>query len=126
MIAYLDTNAVIWLAEGSLDRMTKRSLDAVNAHDLFVSPFVSFELTLLFQIGRILRPSQVILRQLRSQLDVQICDFPLPQITLVANDETWTREPMDRFIVAHARANNYSPLISSDAKIAVNYPPTIW
>ena len=126
LIAYIDTHIAIWLAEGRIQKLTQRALDAVNEHDLRVSPFVSFELGLLFEKNKIQRPAPAILRQLRAQLDVRICDFALTEIAETALAELWTREPMDRMIVAHARANNYSPLISADEMIRSNYPRTIW
>ncbi len=32
----------------------------------------------------------------------------------------------DRVIVAHARTNGYSPLVTSDSKIRENYPKAVW
>ncbi len=125
MIAYLDTHVVVWLAEGKLEKLSKTALDAVNHFDLRVSPLVLFELQYLFEIERLMRPPAAILRQLESQLDVQQCDFSLVKITAVAMDEIWTRDPFDRLIVAHARANKYSPLISKDETIHKNYSKVI-
>ena len=124
--AYLDTFSVIWLAEGKLDKLSRAALDAVNEYDLLVSPFVGYELSLLREKKTVLRSASAILRQLKTQLGVEVCAHPLIDIAEVAASESWTRDPMDRMIVAHARANKYSPLVSSDRAIRANYPPTIW
>lgn len=126
MIAYIDTHVAIWLAEGRIDRLSKAALDAVNEYDLRISPVVNLELGMLFQIGRILRPPAAILRQLRTQLDVELCDHSFVDIAETALTELWTREPFDRLIVAHARANKYALLISTDENIRKNYSKAIW
>jgi PIN domain nuclease of toxin-antitoxin system len=60
------------------------------------------------------------------ELGARLCDLPFPAIASAALDEKWTRDPFDRLIVAHAKANGFAPLISSDKKIARHYPRTVW
>ena len=55
MIAYLDTHVVVWLCENKIQKLTGRALDAINDHDLLISPAVLIELNFLLQIGRIIR-----------------------------------------------------------------------
>ena len=126
MKAYLDTQVVVWLAEGRLDRITNKALDAVNEHDLLISPVVLIELNYLLQIGRILRSPLDIAKQLRTQLDVQICQLTLADVAETALFETWTRDPFDLLIVANAKAGGYAPLLTSDEKIRANYPRAVW
>ena len=40
--------------------------------------------------------------------------------------ETWTRDPFDLMIVSHAKANNYSILVTQDEKIRKHYPKAVW
>jgi PIN domain nuclease of toxin-antitoxin system len=124
--AYLDTQVVVWLAEARLDRITNRALDAVNEHDLLISPVVLIELNYLLQIGRILRSPLDIAKQLRTQLGVQICQLTLADVAETALFETWTRDPFDLLIVANAKAGGYAPLLTSDEKIRANYPRAVW
>ena len=126
MIAYLDTHVVIWLCENNLTRITAPALDALNGCDLLVSPMVSIELSFLHEIGRSRRVPQDILRQLREQIGVRVCDHSFPDIAEAATYETWTRDPFDRMIVAQAKANCYATLISADEDIRANYPKTLW
>ena len=87
---------------------------------------VLLELEYLFEIQRMVQPPQVLLGQLGTQLGLKLCDHPFPAIVDTALFETWTRDPFDRVIVAHARSNAYSPLVTSDEKISQHYPRTIW
>ncbi len=126
MIAYLDTHVVVWLCQNDIRKLSAPALDAVNAHDLLMSPMVLVELNFLWQIGRIIRAPQDLAKQLRTQIGVNVCSHSFPDIGETALFETWTRDPFDLMIVSHAKANNYSPLITHDQNIRDNYPRAIW
>ena len=87
---------------------------------------VLVEAEYLYEIGRVTLPAKDIIRKLEHELGVRLCDLPFAEVARAALDESWTRDPFDRFIVAQARLNGLAPLISSDEKIAENYPRTIW
>jgi PIN domain nuclease of toxin-antitoxin system len=123
---YLDTQVVVWLCEKKLDRLTPAAVAAIEASDLLVSPMVALELQYLYEIKKILQPPQVLLGQLEAQIGLQVCDHPFPSVVQSALLENWTRDPFDRVIVANARANRYSPLVTSDTRIRENYPRSIW
>jgi PIN domain nuclease of toxin-antitoxin system len=124
--AYLDTQVVIWLAEERLERITNTALDAVNEHDLVISPIVLIELNYLLQIKRILRSPLDIAKQLRTQIGLEICQLTMADIAETALFETWTRDPFDLLIVANAKAGGYAPLLTSDEKIRKHYPRAVW
>jgi PIN domain nuclease of toxin-antitoxin system len=126
LIVYLDTHVLFWLCENRLDRISGAALDALNQCDLLVSPMVMIELALLHEIGRSKRVPQDILRQLREQIGLRICDHSFPDIAETATFESWTRDPFDRMIVAHAKANGYAPLVTADKDIRKNYPKAVW
>jgi PIN domain nuclease of toxin-antitoxin system len=126
LIAYLDTNVLFWLCENQLARISQPALDALNRHDLLISPMAMVELTYLHEIGRSRRVAQDIVRQLREQLGMQVCDHSFADVAETATFESWTRDPFDRMIVAHAKANGYSPLVTADEKIRQYYPRAVW
>jgi PIN domain nuclease of toxin-antitoxin system len=126
VIAYLDTHVVIWLCENRTGKLSGSALDAINNHDLLISPAVLIELNFLQQIGRVIRSPLDLARQLRAQLGVQVCNHSFADMAETALFETWTRDPFDLLIVAHAKANNYSPLVTQDEKIRLNYPKSVW
>ena len=53
MIAYLDTNAVIRLADGRQRPGSRETIRLIERADLLISPMVVLELELLHEIGRI-------------------------------------------------------------------------
>jgi PIN domain nuclease of toxin-antitoxin system len=124
--SYLDTQLVVWLCQNRLDRLTRKAIQAVEKSDLLISPMVLLELEYLHEIKRITRPPQVLLNQLETQIGVRVCAHPFPAIIQTAIFETWTRDPFDRVIVAHAKSNGYAPLITSDARIQENYAKAVW
>ncbi|HEX5235731.1 MAG TPA: PIN domain-containing protein [Silvibacterium sp.] len=126
MIAYLDTNVVLWLASGALARIRPAARRALERADLLVSPIVLVELEYLFEIERIRISARDAQIKIETEIGVRICDLPFTQVSAVALDEKWTRDPFDRIIVAQAKANGLAPLISADREIAAHYPRTIW
>jgi PIN domain nuclease of toxin-antitoxin system len=124
--AYLDTSVAVWLAQGDLGRITERALEAIRSSNLFVSPMVSLELAYLNEINRIRLTAQDILLKLKAELGVEVCDVSFPLLMTIAVNEKWTRDPFDRIIVSHAKANGLSPLISPDEAIQKNYVKTVW
>jgi PIN domain nuclease of toxin-antitoxin system len=124
--AYLDTSVAVWLAQGDLNRITQTALDAIRNSNLLVSPMVSLELTYLNEVNRITLTAQDILLKLKAELGVEVCDVSFPSLIAIAINEKWTRDPFDRIIVSHAKANGLSPLISSDEAIRKNYVKTVW
>jgi len=126
LIAYLDTHVLFWLCENRLHRISEPALDALNQHDLLISPIVNLELTYLHEIGRSRRVAQDIVRQLREQVGLRVCDHSFVDVAETATFESWTRDPFDRMIVAHAKANGYALLVTADEKIRANYPRAVW
>jgi len=126
MSAYLDTHVVIWLCEGKLAKLSATALEAIDENDLLISPTVLIELNFLLKIGRIVRNPLDLAKQLRTQLGLQVCNHSFPDLAETALFESWTRDPFDLLIVAHAKANNYSMLLTQDEKIRQNYPKAVW
>ena len=92
--------------------LTRRATASIEESELRIPPTV--------------QPPQALLSQLESQMGLKLCGHPFPAIVETALFETWTRDPFDRVIVAHARSNGYAPLVTSDSKIRKNYPRTVW
>ena len=124
--AYLDTSVAVWLAQGDLTRITPTAMDSIRSCTLLVSPMVALELAYLHEINRITLTSQDVLLKLRAELGVEVCDSSFSSLIAIAVNEKWTRDPFDRIIVSHAKANGLSPLISSDEAIQKNYVKTVW
>lgn len=126
MIAYLDTNAAVWLSQGNLGRNSRRALSLAEKAELMLSPMVVLELEYLYELKRTKLHAREILLKLEHEAGVRVCDLAFPALAHVALDEKWTRDPFDRIIVAHAKANGWAALISADETIARNYARTVW
>lgn len=126
MSTYLDTNVAIWLAQGDLQRITPAARDHIETAELLLSPIVLMELQYLHEVQRILLPARDLLTKLAHELGVRICSADFPTVIDAALDEQWTRDPFDRIIVAQAKANGFSWLVSADQEIRDRYPRTVW
>lgn len=110
IVILLDTNAVIWLDQ---DHLRARKL-ARTASRLFVSPATLLELQMLEETGRLRLRAGIggIVESDRWELD----DPPAVEWFEQAAGESWTRDPFDRLIVAHARLRRFR-LATGDAAI---------
>lgn len=126
MSVYLDTQIVVWLCQGQTEKLTPKASAEIEASDLAISPMVLLELEYLFELKRIVKPPQALFDQLHTLIGLKVSDYPFPAVAHTALFETWTRDPFDRLIVAQAKSDGYSGLISSDTKIQENYTRTIW
>ena len=126
MIAYLDTQVVVWLSGGDEAKLTVPARAEIERADLRISPMVVLELEYLYEIKRLIVPSQDIISKLQLQIGVIVCDYSFPAIMAAAVREKWTRDPFDRVIVAHSRANQRTSLISADRTIRKHYTETVW
>jgi PIN domain nuclease of toxin-antitoxin system len=124
--SYLDTHTAIWLANSDLEKISRRALDHIAECALLISPMVVLEFQYLFEVKKLMLPPHDLQRKLEHELGVRVCNFGFPSIAAAAIHENWTREPFDRLIVAHAKANGFAPLISADRMIRQHYQRAIW
>jgi len=126
VIAYLDTNVVVWLTRGNLRRFSKSVTRVLEQADLLISPMVLIELEYLYEVNRVKLSARDMQLKIEHEIGVRVCDLPFPLIASVVLEEKWTRDPFDRTIVAQAKANGLAPLISADEEIGRHYPRTLW
>jgi PIN domain nuclease of toxin-antitoxin system len=126
LICYLDTQVAVWLAEANLAKLSPKALSTVQTASLRISPMAVVELQYLYEIRRIIVPPQEILFKLNAEIGLTVCDHPFPIIAEIAIGENWTRDPFDRLIVAHAKANGSAALLTKDETIRENYRNARW
>ena len=126
MIVYVDTQVVIWLAEANLAKISRKVISLINNGDVRISPMAVIELQYLYEIRRIIVSPPEILMKLGVEIGLTVCDHPFPIVAETALGENWTRDPFDRTIVAHAKANGVAPLLTKDELILANYPNARW
>lgn len=126
MIAYLDTNVVVWLAQGAIARISRKAQDILERADLLISPMMLIELEYLYELKRIKLPARDVRLKIEHEIGVRVCDLSFLSVANAGLDERWTRDPFDRMIVAHAKANGLALLVSADDEIQKHYPRTVW
>jgi PIN domain nuclease of toxin-antitoxin system len=82
-------------------------------------------LTYLHEIGRVSEPASAPLAALRRTIGLEIADASVADLVQAAVALSWTRDPFDRLISAHAIVTN-SPLITADETILENLPLATW
>lgn len=124
-LVHLDTHIVCWLYEGRSELMTPASLRVIESGLLQASPVVQLELTYLHEIGRISREGSYVLDVLAKDIGLSVADVSLAQVMKIAGALTWTRDPFDRMIVAHAMIAD-AALVSKDRLIRKHCDRAIW
>lgn len=124
-LVLLDTHVVCWLFEGNIKLLSKPASDAIEQGQIGVSPMVKLELEYLYEIGRIKLAADKVLAALHEEIGLQIVDTPFAPLVTQANKLSWTRDPFDRLIVAHAVLAN-APLVTRDKLIRDHFPQAVW
>jgi PIN domain nuclease of toxin-antitoxin system len=112
----LDTHALLWLDQGH-----KRTRDLAKERRLYVSPVTLLELQMLVDIGRLKHMPDAFERVIAD--DRWLIDEP-PALRWFqeAADLTFTRDPFDRLILAHARVRGWR-LATADRAIIEQLAP---
>jgi PIN domain nuclease of toxin-antitoxin system len=126
VIAYLDTNVVVWLAQGIVTRLSPRARQVLEDADLLISPMVLIELEYLHEVHRLKLAAQDIHAKLQHEIGLRVCDLAFFSVASVVIGEKWTRDPFDRTIVAQAKANGLAPLVSADEEMQKHYIRAVW
>ena len=122
---YLDTHVVAWLYAGKVGLFPRRAVRELDRQELLVSPMVVLELQYLFELQRVTEPASEVVGDLQRRVGLRICQHPFPEVAQAALDQTWTRDPFDRIIVAQASLES-QPLLTKDAKIRDHYAKATW
>lgn len=122
---YLDTHVVVWLYANDRGRFPSALQALMNQHEWFISPIVRLELQLLHEIGRINPTAEEIITDLQKRVGLSLCPKVFDEVVAHATSLSWTRDPFDRLLVAHASLNN-DPLVTKDRTIRAHYPHAVW
>jgi PIN domain nuclease of toxin-antitoxin system len=124
-LIYLDTHVVVWFYAGLTEKFSAPVRQLINENDLYISPMVRLELRYLHEIQRITEDAETIVDDLVLRIGLQICAKPFDEVVTRALTCSWTRDPFDRLIVAHAGLHD-NLLLSKDQTILENYPHAKW
>lgn len=79
----------------------------------------------MHEIGRARDPAPMMMAALRQSIGLEIADVALAELAQTAMDLSWTRDPFDRLISAHAIVAD-APLVTADRTILGNLPLAVW
>lgn len=122
---YLDTHVVVWLYAGLVEKFSPAVKDLMNEYEIYISPMVRFELHYLYEIQRVTDDANTMIADLSNRIDLKVCQKDFDAIISQATTLSWTRDPFDRVIVAHAGLNE-NVLVSKDQNILTNYAYARW
>lgn len=109
-----------------MDKRIPPSVHAlVESESPGICPLVELELTYLYEVGRVTEPASAPLAALGRGIGLRPVDASFEQVAKAAADLSWTRDPFDRLIAAHAIVAG-APLLTADATILENLPLATW
>jgi PIN domain nuclease of toxin-antitoxin system len=124
-LIYLDTHIVVWLYAGLLEKFSQSVKTILNENEILISPIVRLELQYLSEIERVKESANVIVADLADRIGIKVCEKDFNAVVSHAMAYSWTRDPFDRMIVAHAALND-NLLISKDQNILEHYAHARW
>lgn len=119
-LIHLDTHVALWLYDKVFIALSKRCKQALSQSQIYISPMVLLEMQYLYEIQKLIIAPNTIIRTLVEDLDLKIANEPFDLVAQYAIQNTWTRDPFDRIIVAQAQVQN-ALLATIDKKILKNY-----
>lgn len=122
---YIDTHIVVWLFAGQVEKLSDQAKNLLNDNEIRVSPIVRLELQYLNEIKRITVSANDIITDLSNSIGLKVCDKNFNNIINGSMILTWTRDPFDRIIVAHATLNE-DYLVTKDKTILENYSKSLY
>jgi PIN domain nuclease of toxin-antitoxin system len=125
VIVHLDTHVVVWLYAGAVERLSRHARALLSTHRPVVSPMVHTELALLHEVGRLTVPAADILNDLRERADLGTAESAFARVAARAASLSWTRDPFDRLIAAHALCDD-APLLTADRRILGRCAAACW
>ncbi len=126
LIAYLDTHVIVRFAgkaQRGIPKSVVRALD--DAKEIRLSPMVVLELQMLREMGRLAAAPSDFIGLFGQRFPLRTCDLPFGDVVEIASAMSWTRDPFDRLIVAHADLAK-AVLVTKDGTMHAHYPRALW
>jgi PIN domain nuclease of toxin-antitoxin system len=124
-LIHVDTHVLVWLYAGDTERFPKLARERLEAATIVASPLVVLELQYLHEIKRIAEPAARVVQDLAVRIGLEVDDISLRELIAHAEHLSFTRDPFDRLIVAHAAVRE-APLLTADKVLHKHYRHAIW
>lgn len=123
-MTHLDTHVAIFISTRN-DRRTRALRPRLAADELVLSPIALLEMQFLFELGRITENAGELYDDLAERFGVRLSDAPLAAIVRAAEPLSWTRDAIDRLIVANATIDA-AELLTFDEQIHEHFRGSVW
>jgi PIN domain nuclease of toxin-antitoxin system len=107
------------------ERVPSAARTLIDEREPRACPLVELELAYMHEIGRARDPASMMLAALRKSIGLEIADISMAELAHTAAGLSWTRDPFDRMIAAHAIVADV-PLVTADRTILDNLPLATW
>ncbi|MBV8085118.1 MAG: PIN domain-containing protein [Chloroflexi bacterium] len=124
-VLLIDTHVLVWLYAGLLERIPLAVQARLNREQLAASPVVLLELGYLNEVGRLTVAPPDLMRDLSVRLELVTADISAAALFTRAFDLSWTGDPFDRLLAAHALATGW-PLVTKDESLRQHLPLAWW
>lgn len=108
-----------------MKKLPQTALASIESHDARFSPIAALELRYLHEVGRARDSLPMMLAALKQGIGLELTDVSTVELAQAAMDISWTRDPFDRLIAAHAIVAN-APLVTADKSILDNLHLAVW
>ncbi len=122
---HVDTHVLVWLAAGLRKKFPAAVIRLLEDEPLRCSPAASLELQFLYEIGRVTESSENLLSDLKARIGLEVASTSFELVAAAARALSWTRDPFDRLIAAHALTDGES-LLTKDRKILAHLDCAVW
>lgn len=113
----LDTNAILWILTGHRRASALLEQEA----GLAISPVSLLELKFLIEVGRLEETTSDSLSWVANDSRWRLDNPTSQQLFVAALDLSWTRDPFDRLLCAHASSRQWK-LATSDRNLKTHLP----
>lgn len=119
-VALLDTHVAVWLYAGNVELLSEKAAQAIETSRLLISPISILEVDYLHETGRIGVGGGPLLEELERSIHLEVAEDSFTAVARIASGLTWTRDPFDRLLVAHASLRQV-PLVTKDSTLRRHY-----
>ncbi len=107
------------------EKLPAKARALIDERTLAFSPVAVLELRYLHEVQRARDPVPVMLAALGQEIGMEVTDVSAAELGQAAMDLSWTRDPFDRLISAHAIVAN-APLVTADETIREHLHLAVW
>ena len=120
---HLDTHVAVWMHVDP--HRVRPALRHLEGRALAISPMALLELQYLAEIGRLAVPAASLLAALHERAGLTVAEGAWGQVVHTALALSWTRDPFDRLIAAHALTAN-ATLVTANENLRAHCANAVW